>query len=77
MSTLVPFPARIVRPEWAEHVVSPMHDALSREERAEILADRPYAWLHVSRTPDDAPEGYRLTVGWEGGLGISHAIRSG
>ena len=60
MSTLVPFPARIVRPEWAEHVVSPMHDALSREERAEILADRPYAWLHVSRTSDDAPEGQEV-----------------
>jgi uncharacterized protein (DUF1015 family) len=57
MSTLAAFPARIVRSEWAEHVVSPMHDALSREERAEILAERPYAWLHVSRTPDDAPEG--------------------
>ena len=60
MSTLVPFPARIVRPEWAEHVVSPMHDALSREERAEMLADRPYSWLHVSRTPDDAPEGQEV-----------------
>jgi uncharacterized protein (DUF1015 family) len=56
MSTLVPFPARIVRAEWAEHVVSPMHDALSREERLAILADRPYSWLHVSRTPDDAPD---------------------
>jgi uncharacterized protein (DUF1015 family) len=56
MSTLDPFPARIVRAEWAEHVVSPMHDTLSREERAAILAERPYSWLHVSRTPDDAPE---------------------
>jgi uncharacterized protein (DUF1015 family) len=57
MSTLDAFPARIVRAEWAEHVVSPMHDALSREERAAILADRPYSWLHVSRTPDDAMDG--------------------
>jgi uncharacterized protein (DUF1015 family) len=57
MSTLEPFPARIVRAEWAEHVVSPMHDALSREERAAILAERPYSWLHVSRTPDDAMDG--------------------
>jgi uncharacterized protein (DUF1015 family) len=57
MSTLDPFPARIVRAEWAEHVVSPMHDALSREERAAILAERPYSWLHVSRTPDDASNG--------------------
>jgi uncharacterized protein (DUF1015 family) len=60
MSTLRPFPARIVRAEWAEHVVSPMHDALSREERAVILAERPYAWLHVARTPDDAPEGQEV-----------------
>ena len=57
MSTLEPFPARIVRAEWAEQVVSPMHDALSREERAVILAERPYSWLHVSRTPDDAMNG--------------------
>ena len=60
MSTLRPFPARIVRAEWAEQVVSPMHDALSREERAAILAERPYSWLHVSRTPDDAPEGQEV-----------------
>ena len=57
MSTLDPFPARIVRAEWAEHVVSPMHDALSREERAAILTERPYSWLHVSRTPEDAMNG--------------------
>jgi uncharacterized protein (DUF1015 family) len=60
MSTLDPFPARIVRAEWAEHVVSPMHDALSREERAAILAERPYSWLHVSRTPDDAVNGQEV-----------------
>lgn len=60
MSTLDPFPARIVRAEWAEHVVSPMHDALSREERAAILAARPYSWLHVSRTPDDAMNGQEV-----------------
>jgi uncharacterized protein (DUF1015 family) len=60
MSILAPFRALLVRAEWAEHVVSPMHDALSREERAEILAERPYSWLHVSRTPDDAPEGQEV-----------------
>lgn len=57
MSLLEPFPARIVRPEWAEHVVSPMHDSLTPEERATIMTERPYSWLHVSRTPDDLPEG--------------------
>jgi len=33
-----------------------MHDALSREERAAIMAERPYSWLHVARTPDDAED---------------------
>jgi uncharacterized protein (DUF1015 family) len=60
MSTLDPFPARIVRAEWAEHVVSPMHDALSPEERAAILIERPYSWLHVSRTPEDAMNGEQV-----------------
>jgi len=57
MSIIHPFPVLLVRAEWAEHVVSPMHDALTREERAAILQDRPYSWLHVSRTPDDASNG--------------------
>ena len=60
MSLLEPFPALLVRGEWAEHVVSPMHDALSGEERAAILAERPYSWLHVARTPDDAAEGQEV-----------------
>ena len=60
MSILAPFRALLVRPEWAEHVVSPMHDALSREERAAILAERPYSWLHVARTPDDAADGQEV-----------------
>jgi uncharacterized protein (DUF1015 family) len=57
VSILDPFPARIVRPEWAAQVVSPMHDSLTPEERAAIMAERPYSWLHVSRTADDLPEG--------------------
>jgi uncharacterized protein (DUF1015 family) len=60
MSILGPFRALLVRPDWAEHVVSPMHDALSREERAAILAERPYSWLHVARTPDDAADGQEV-----------------
>jgi uncharacterized protein (DUF1015 family) len=57
MSVVHPFPVLLVRGEWAEHVVSPMHDALTREERSAIMAERPYSWLHVSRTPEDAANG--------------------
>jgi uncharacterized protein (DUF1015 family) len=60
VSPIEAFPARIVRPEWAEHVVSPMHDSLSFEERSTIMAERPYSWLHVSRTPDDLPDGREM-----------------
>ena len=56
MSLLEPFPGRIVRSEWAEQVVSPMHDSLTPEEREAIMAERPYSWLHVSRTPEDGDE---------------------
>ena len=56
MSRLEPFPVKIVRPEWAEEVVSPMHDSLTPEERAAIMAERPYSWLHVSRTSEDASD---------------------
>jgi uncharacterized protein (DUF1015 family) len=34
-----------------------MHDSLTPEERATIMTERPYSWLHVSRTPDDLPAG--------------------
>lgn len=60
MRILTPFRALLVRTEWADHVVSPMHDALSREERAAILEQRPYSWLHVARTPDDVPDGQEV-----------------
>jgi uncharacterized protein (DUF1015 family) len=57
VSQLEPFPARLVKAAWADHVVSPMHDSLTPEEREAIMRERPYSWLHVSRTPDDLPDG--------------------
>ena len=50
MSTLDPFPARIVRAEWAEHVVSPMHDALSLggEAKGAVMKNEGGAWVSSS-----------------------------
>jgi uncharacterized protein (DUF1015 family) len=51
-----PFPAYVVKPDWAGRVVSPMHDVLSQEERAARMATNPYSYLHVARqTGDDGP----------------------
>jgi uncharacterized protein (DUF1015 family) len=57
VSQLEPFPARLVKAAWADHVVSPMHDVLTPEEREAIMRERPFSWLHVSRTPDDLSDG--------------------
>ena len=54
MTQLSPFPAYVVRPEWAPRVVSQMHDALTPEERAAIMAANPDSYLHVTRRPAEA-----------------------
>ena len=53
MTAVLPFPALIVRRDWAARVVSPMHDALTPEERAAIRAANPDSYLHVTRRADD------------------------
>lgn len=55
MSGLVrPFPARIVRSEWAERVVSPAYDGLNAEARRALMAANPHVFLHVTRSPEDS-----------------------
>lgn len=58
MSDLVrPVSCRLVRPEWAERVVSPAYDAVSGAQRDELMAREPHVFLHVTRTPrSDTPE---------------------
>ncbi|MGI9624024.1 MAG: DUF1015 family protein [Acidimicrobiales bacterium] len=45
---------RLVKPEWAERVVSPAYDAMRPEQRAQLMAEDPYVFLHVTRSPGDA-----------------------
>lgn len=53
MTEIRPFPGALVDPAWASRVVSPMHDSLSPEARAQILATNPFSYLHVGRRPDE------------------------
>ena len=51
-----PFAARIVKQDWADQVVSPMHDALPAAARASALADQPLSFLNVTRSSHDLPD---------------------
>ncbi len=48
---------RLVKPEWAARVVSPAYDAVRPAQRAELMAQDPYVFLHVTRSPGDATDG--------------------
>jgi uncharacterized protein (DUF1015 family) len=48
--------ARMVTPQWAGRVVSPLHDVLSERERRAILAYNPDSYLHVTSDPLALPE---------------------
>lgn len=53
MTAVRAFPSFVVRQDWASRVVSPMHDALSPDERAAIRAANPDSYLHITRRTDD------------------------
>ncbi|MGH3501413.1 MAG: DUF1015 family protein, partial [Nocardioidaceae bacterium] len=48
-----PLTARIVRPQWAAHVVSPMLESLGAVERVELLRANPDSYLNVTRSGAD------------------------
>ncbi|MEQ8718300.1 MAG: DUF1015 family protein [Acidimicrobiales bacterium] len=54
---LVPFEGHVVRPEWAERVVSPAYDGVNATERRKMMDENPYVFLHVTRSPEDVAEG--------------------
>jgi uncharacterized protein (DUF1015 family) len=54
---LQPFPARLVRPEWATRVVSPAYDGLNAAARRSLMEENPYIFLHVTRSPEDTTTG--------------------
>lgn len=52
-----PVATRLVRPQWATRVVSPAYDSVRPQDRAVLMANDPYVFLHVTRSPGDSPNG--------------------
>ena len=54
--TIAPFAGWLVKPEWADRVISRAHDHLSPQERRAIMAVNPYSYVNVTRSSDDVTE---------------------
>tara|TARA_B100001778_G_scaffold277601_1_gene241281 strand:+ start:260 stop:1459 length:1200 start_codon:yes stop_codon:yes gene_type:complete len=47
--------AKLVKPEWAERVVSPAYDMLRAVEREKLMDEDPYVFLHVTSAKSSLP----------------------
>ncbi len=57
ISLVAPFAGWLVRPSWANKVISRAYDSLTPEQRQLIVADNPYSYMNVTRGPEDSTEG--------------------
>jgi uncharacterized protein (DUF1015 family) len=78
MSQLVrPFPARLVQQAVAADVVCPMHDALTPERRADLLANQPLSYLQVTRSALDMPHAAEQQIGEANAAGLERLLAAG
>jgi len=54
--------AKLVKPEWAERVVSPAYDILRGAEREKLMDEDPYVFLHVTSAKSSVPEESRTAA---------------
>jgi len=54
---VAPFHGWLVKPEWAERVISRSHDSLTRAERRAITAANPFSYANVTRSSEDLASG--------------------
>ena len=52
-SLVTPFAGWLVKPEWADRVVSRAHDNLTAAERRSIAEGNPYSYVNVTRSYED------------------------
>ena len=51
--TLAPFAGWLVKPEWADRVISRAYDNLTPGQRRSIAQDNPYSYVNVTRSSED------------------------
>lgn len=59
---LAPFAAWIVKPEWADLVISRAYDTFSPDQRREVAAENQYSYMNVTRSPEDLLPGHTATI---------------
>jgi len=59
---IAPFAGWIVKPQWADLVISRAHDTFSPDQRREIAAANQYSYMNVTRSPEDLMPGHTATI---------------
>jgi uncharacterized protein (DUF1015 family) len=59
---MAPFAGWIIKPEWADLVISRAYDTFSPDQRREIAAENRYNYVNVTRSPEDLLPGYTATI---------------
>jgi uncharacterized protein (DUF1015 family) len=59
---LAPFSGWIVKPEWADLVISRAYDTFSPDQRREVAAANRYSYMNVTRSPEDLLPGHTATI---------------
>ncbi|MDE0116405.1 MAG: DUF1015 family protein [bacterium] len=58
---VAPFAGWLVRPEWAERVISRAYDNLSPQQRRTLVAANPYSYMSVTRSSEDLLDGANVS----------------
>ena len=59
---LAPFAGWLVKPEWADRVISRAYDNLTPGQRRSISKDNPYSYVNVTRSGDDLLDDEKLSL---------------
>ena len=59
---LTPFAGWLVKPEWADRVISRAYDNLTPGQRRSIVRENPYSYVNVTRSSEDLLDDEDLSI---------------
>ncbi len=59
---LAPYLGHLVKPEWAERVISRAYDNLTADQRRSIAEGNPYSYVNVTRSSEDLIDDTKLSL---------------